>query len=334
MQSHAPRIGLIGAGGIAHAHIPGWQRLGAQVTVYSERGAPEIARRYELNVANTLDELLAACDIVDICTPTPTHLDLIDAAIDAGRHVVCEKPVSLDLARARRTEQRAIARGLSLFPAHVVRWFPEYVQVKDAAEAGRLGEIAVMRFSRIGEYPSWAEWFSDEQQSGGIIVDQMIHDLDVARWIAGEVKEVYATLVTDQAPAVSAQVLLTHAEGAISTVTGVWGAAGTPFRTAFSVAGSDGTLSYDSTDAASFRLSVPAAAHSAGDRPDSAFLESPYDLELREFLAAINSGSLPRVTWSDGIRATEIALAANESLRTGRPVALLPAAFDLEETIA
>lgn len=324
MPTSTPRVGLIGAGGISHAHVPAWLALGATVTAYSQAGASRLAERYSLGVADSIEALLASCDIVDICTPTPSHLDYIESALLAGKHVICEKPVSLDLEGARRVGRLATERSRHLYPAHVVRFFPEYALAKRAVDDGAIGDVAVMRFSRIGEYPTWSEWFSDIELSGGIVVDQMIHDLDIARWIAGDVVEVYATRAEHaaEASAVSAHVVLTHEGGAVGHVNGVWGATGTTFRTSFSIAGSDGLLERDSRDDASLRLDFAGTTGGATDRPDSSFTESPYLTELREFLDAIQGGPAPRVSWDDGIRAVEIAAAANRSIATGLPVVM------------
>lgn len=319
------RVGLIGAGGISRAHVPGWLALGAQVTVFSEEGADALAEEYQLTTVDSLDALLENSDIVDICTPTTSHLTLAEAALRVGKHVICEKPVALDVDSAEEVGRLADELGLGLFPAHVVRYFPEYVAAKQAVDAGSIGDVAIMRFSRVGEYPSWSPWFSDDALSGGIVVDQMIHDLDIARWIGGEVTEVFATVSrAEDARAVSAQVVLSHEGGAVSTVNGVWGAPGLRFRTSFSIAGSQGLLQYDSRDDTSFRLDTGFAKEGAMTRPQSDFVESPYELELHDFLNAVQDGDDPRVTWQDGMRAVEIAIAANRSIQSGQPVALSP----------
>ncbi|MFD6178322.1 MULTISPECIES: Gfo/Idh/MocA family protein [unclassified Isoptericola] len=321
MPHHPPRVGLIGAGGISRVHVDGWLDLGVDVVVHSDEGAVELAEQYGLTVAETLDGLLDGCDVVDICTPTPSHLAYVEAALVAGRHVICEKPVSLDLARAASLGDLASARGLCLFPAQVVRWFPQYAAAKRAVDDGVVGDVAVLRFSRHGGFPTWSSWFGREAESGGIVADQMTHDLDVARWIAGEVVEVYATASGDGVTTAAAQVLLTHESGAISAVNGLWGAPGTTFRTAFSIAGSGGVLEHDTHRDDSFRIETDATGRGPSDRPDSSFTESPYTHELRDFLGAIRGGGAPRVTWADGVRAAELALAANTSIRTGSPVA-------------
>ncbi|MDJ0376212.1 Gfo/Idh/MocA family oxidoreductase [Cryobacterium sp. PH31-L1] len=313
-------IGLIGAGGITHVHIPAWLALGANVTVFSLEGAAESAAQYGIAVADSLDDLLGACDVVDICTPTPTHYRLVERALRAGKHVICEKPITLNTTDADALAELAAFVGKQLHPAHVVRYFAEYSLAQSAVAAGQIGEPAILRFSRIGEFPSWAGWFADEAQSGGIVLDQMIHDLDIARWIAGEVTEVYA--VKNSADGCeTAQVVLTHERGALSYVTGVWGAPGTTFATSFSIAGSSGVLKHDSRTDASLRFDLGSPASGGHSmRPDTSFGESPYLTELREFAAATLGGAAPRVNLDDATRAVELAAAANESIASGRSV--------------
>lgn len=321
MANSPLRVGVVGAGGITHAHVPGWQSMGAEVSVWSPFGAEHLATQYGVAIAQTFDELVAAVDVIDICTPTASHLEYANAALRAGVPVISEKPVSLDPEAARETGRLAVERGLGLYPAQVVRYFPEYVAAKRAIDAGEIGRPAVMRFQRIGECPAWAPWYGDLKQSGGIIVDQMIHDIDAARWFAGDVVEVYATRAADiDAHIVTAQVVLTHESGTISYLNGVWGAKGLTFRTVFSVAGEHGLLTFDSRTAGSLHLDTGVAQLGPADRPDSSFNESPYTLELIDFLGAIRGEHAARVTWDDGIRAVEIALAANESVVTGQPV--------------
>ncbi|KFF58410.1 hypothetical protein JF66_18775 [Cryobacterium sp. MLB-32] len=315
-------IGLIGAGGITHVHIPAWLALGAQVTVFSLDGAADVASQYGVRVADTLDDLLATCDIVDICTPTPTHRDLSERALRAGKHVICEKPIALTAADAEALAELAHSVGKQLHPAHVVRYFPEYALAQTAVAAGQIGDPAILRFSRIGEFPTWAEWFADEAQSGGIVLDQMIHDLDIARWVAGDVSEVYAVKSAADG-CETAQVVLTHESGALSYVTGVWGAPGTTFATSFSMAGSRGVLTHDSRTDASVRFDVGAPAGGNSARPDTSVGESPYLTELREFAVAIGGGAPPRVSLADATRAVELAIAANESIASGRSVSVL-----------
>jgi myo-inositol 2-dehydrogenase/D-chiro-inositol 1-dehydrogenase len=320
------RAGLIGVGGISRVHAAGWRALGAEVTVFSHDGAAALAAEYGFRVAADVDALIAASDIVDICTPTSSHAPLALAAIAAGRHVVCEKPLAGSVEDAREVADAAREAGVRLFPAHVVRYFPEYAEVARQVAAGRIGEPAVLRFVRGGEAPRTGTWFHDVAAGGGIVRDQLIRDLDQALWLAGDVVRVYAVQSApagdaDAPDAVTAHVVLTHAGGALSHVQGTWGARGLAFRTSADVAGSAGTLAIDSTESPS-RIDIPAARESDGYLPPPTHAESPYTAQLRDYVAAIAEEREARVTPDDGIRAVAVAEAAMESLRTGLPVAL------------
>jgi predicted dehydrogenase len=322
------RVGMVGAGGIANVHLPAWLHLGAEVGVYSLHSAPELVARHSAgHVVGSLDELLAAVDVVDVCTPTYTHPEIVFAAAAAGRNVLCEKPLALDPATAEAMVESCAAAGVQLYPGHVVRYFPEYVALQAAVAGGAIGIPAVLRFDRCGARPRRA-WFADPALSGGIIMDQMIHDLDFARWLGGEVESVHARL-HDSAPetatgVVSAHVVARHRGGAISTVTGTWARPGTRFRYGFHAAGTDGMLSYDSAAEASLRTDTGAPPGDGGERllPDVALVESPFIAEIREFATAFTGGPAPRVSAADGVAAVRIAAAANASLASGHPEAI------------
>jgi predicted dehydrogenase len=319
------RVGMVGAGGIANAHLPAWLRLGARVGVHSLHGAPAlVARHGGGQVVDTLDQLLDAVDVVDVCTPTYTHPEIVFAAAAAGKHVLCEKPLALDPATAEAMAKACSATGVQLYPGHVVRYFAEYAALQRAVAAGAIGTPAVLRFHRCGARPG-AGWFADPELSGGIIMDQMIHDLDFARWLGGEIDSVHAQLADSEpgttAGVVSAHVVARHHGGAISSVTGTWARPGTRFRYGFHVAGTDGMLSYDSATDPSLHTDT-GGAPVAGLLPDVSLVESPFLTEIREVAAAFADGPCPRVSAADGVAAVRLASAANASLATGRPVAV------------
>ncbi|MFI7319530.1 Gfo/Idh/MocA family protein [Streptomyces venezuelae] len=342
-------IGMLGAGGIARAHLPGWLALGARVSVYTvdgsaEKLASEYAERgHDVRAVDHLDTLLDEASAVDVCTPTPTHKDLALAAVAAGRHVVCEKPLALTARDAEEIGAAADAAGVRLHPAHVVRYFPAYAALHKAVARGDLGELAVLRFTRGGARPQWAPWFGDPAQSGGVIMDLMVHDIDIARWLAGDVVRVHARTrgvehATGAPPeVVTASAVLTHASGAVSHINGLWGLPDQQFRTTFRVAGADGLLHHDSTAVPGFRITAQGVRAANEGIPTSPMTESPFLTELREFATAWQEGGPePRVSTRDGIEAVRIAEAAVESSRTGRVVELTessaaPAITDTEE---
>ncbi|MHA7178025.1 Gfo/Idh/MocA family protein [Arthrobacter sp. Sr24] len=312
------RIGIIGAGGIAGVHIAGWQQLGAQVSVYSRSGAAHLVRKFGVYQADSLDELLGECDLVSILTPTTTHHAYAMAAIAAGKDVICEKPLAETVTRAAEIVNAAKAAGVQVFPAHVVRFFPEYVQAKQQLEQGLLGAAKVLRLSRASAAPAAGSWFFNEELAGGIIRDQMIHDLDQARWLAGEVIHVEALqdppTVNGVVPRpVAAKVFLTHESGAVSFLQGEWGPDSMPFHTSITVEGADGTFSF----------ALPAAGDDAaegGQLPAQSPADSPYTLQIAEFAAALSDAVPSRVSPLDGVMAVALAEAAYASIASGGPV--------------
>ena len=321
----ALRVGIVGTGGISRAHLPGWQRLGAELHCTSLEGAEDFAAESGARVHADLESLLAAVDIVDVCTPTPAHPEIVRAALDAGKDVVCEKPIALEHEVARDLVAHAERVGRRLFPAHVVRFFPQYAAAKRALDAGRIGTPAVLRFERTGSLPD-RPWYADEALSGGIVMDQMIHDIDQALWLAGPAERVFAqqSVAASDSAVRTAHVVLTHASGALSHCRGFWGPAGTAFRYTFDLAGDGGRLQYDSAgDPGIMFDQVAQARQDTGDGflPDVSTMEDPYAAELVEFVRTRADGSTPRVTAADGAVAVQVAAAALESLRTGRSIA-------------
>ncbi|MFJ2368294.1 Gfo/Idh/MocA family protein [Microbacterium sp. NPDC087665] len=320
------KVGLIGAGGISRVHADAWRALGATGYVTSLAGAEEIADDYGFELVADVDTLIGLVDIVDIVTPSSTHADFALRAIAAGRDVICEKPLAATSDAAAQVAEAAAAAGVRLFPAHVVRYMGEYQNIKTGIDAGRIGTLAVQRFSRAGAAPQ-TPWFFSESTGGGLIRDLMIHDIDQAIWFAGAVTSVFAVqnppTVDDRVPApVTSHIVLTHANGVISHIHGSWVAPGMPFRTSVEVAGSEGRLRYDSAE--DHTLRTDAVADSAGTDylPPMSPQESPYYAEIADFVAALRDGRDARVTPADGIRAVAVAEAAYASIAAGAPVAL------------
>jgi len=323
------RVGLVGAGVISHNHLPHLLRLGAQVRVYSEAGAAELVAAHgdtvpASTVAASLDELLDWAEVVDLASPTHTHYALARQALAAGRDVICEKPLARTDEQAAELVELARQTGRHLYPCHVVRYFPAYVRLRNAARDGLLGDLAVLRFYRSGAFPARSAWFADLDQSGGVVLDMMIHDLDIARWMAGEVTQVRAawTRHDGDQPAEAAHVLLTHASGAITQVSGLWGASHLRFTTGYFAAGTGGTLEYDRAADRGFVAELARGPARGEAVPETDPAEDPYYLELADFVGAIRHGTPTRVTAADGAVAVRIANAAMRSAQSGQPVTL------------
>jgi myo-inositol 2-dehydrogenase/D-chiro-inositol 1-dehydrogenase len=312
------KAGVIGTGEMGRTHTLAWRALGVDVLVYSrsaERGQAFAAEHGATAVAD-LDTLLAEASVVDICTPTDTHAELALRAAAAGRHVICEKPLARTPAEARQMIEACRSAGVRLFAAQVLRYFPAYVAARDVLTSGRIGKLKELTFFRINASPGADTWFADVERSGGVLVDLGIHDLDFARWLAGDVTSVAATYDEGPHDGLPARhtATLTHASGVQSTVTAVWDVAGTPLRSTFEIVGTEGVLRFDSSP-------TPVLTDGSGAVLfEDDMSVDPYAEQLREFLAAIEGTVEPRVTAEDGLTALLIALAGVESARRGESV--------------
>lgn len=313
-EARVLRIGIVGAGGIAPPHIEGWQALGAEVGILNRTGADQLAALHGIRLVDDLDELIAQSDIIDIVSPTATHLDIARRAFAAGRHVVCEKPLAVTTADAVALAEAATDAGVRLFPAHVVRYFEGYDELKK--QISTIGTLLELTLRRTVPAPD-AAWFYAEDAGGGLIRDLMIHDLDQALWLAGPVVEVSATQEPSSVaghvqPPVSAHVTLTHANGAISHVQADWLGAEVAFRSRAEIVGSGGRLEFDTAGS---------GAQREGYLPPASGID-PYQAQLADFVDTLRTGRDARVTPADGIAAVRLVDAAYESLRTGHPVLL------------
>lgn len=313
-------VGVLGAGAMAATHLAALARLGVQAAAYSPSGrAAVLAPRFGARGYDDLSALISAVDVVDICSPTDTHLDLARAAFAEGKAVICEKPLARTHDDALALAGAARAAGAPLYVAHVVRYFAAYAAAREVIGRGELGAVTELYLRRTGASPAGL-WFHDERRSGGVLMDQLIHDFDFARWVLGDVVEVSATLRGERVsagtpPITHARVTLKHASGAVSQLAGGWLDQGAAFTTELQAVGTAGTLRHGNAVGV---LSVEDAA-SSGTVPLPAE-DLPYDAQLAEFLAHLAGGPEPRIGVDDALAALDLTLAAIESARTGRPV--------------
>ncbi|MDX2066467.1 MAG: Gfo/Idh/MocA family oxidoreductase [Fimbriimonadaceae bacterium] len=317
------RVGLLGAGGMGRVHAAQYVQMPDVDLHFFDRRperAAEFAARFGAVQAESAEALIDAVEVVDVCLPTDKHRDFGMMAIDAGRHVVMEKPIARDLAAAEALVSGARAKDVKFMPAQVVRFFPEYRLAHDAVQSGQIGRPAAVRMRRGGPAPKGSSnWFMDHARSGGVLLDLAIHDFDWIAWTFGPVHGVESRSVAVEVGSGPDYALttLTTESGVVAHVESTW-MDPSGFRTHFEVAGSEGLLQYDMRETATVR--VHQAVTEAGDMlkvQNSPRLphEDPYFLELRGFLDAVRDGTEPPVTGEEGIAALKIALAAIESAK-------------------
>lgn len=328
------KVGIVGVGFMGTTHAEGWAATAADIVGFAAETVEEakpICTQYGCQVFPDLAAMLPQVDVVDICTPTHLHYEMVLQAAEAGKDIICEKPLALDVSQARQMVTVCRQKGVRLLVGHVVRFFPEYFQAKSAVDAGQIGKPGVIRLQRGSYRPKKpvGNWFLDEAKSGGLLMDLMIHDFDYARWIAGEVTRVFARKITTTHPQAAVDyglAILTHASGTISHIAGAWAYPPPTFRTGLEIAGDQGLLHFASADTAPIHSLIMKPAGDAPDvaLPSSPLAESPYVTQIKEFYAALRDGSPARVSAEDGLAAVQIARAAIESARTGKAVDLEP----------
>jgi predicted dehydrogenase len=217
---------------------------------------------------------------------------------------------------------------IPLFVAQVVRFFPEFALAKQAVDQGSVGKPAAIRTRRGGPMPrAWNDWYGDFDKSGGCILDLIIHDFDWLRWTFGEVERVYAVgLAASKLPGFDyALVTLRFRSGAIGHVEGTWNDPG-GFKVTVEIAGDDGLLEFNFNQPTGipFRSAIAGSdVKSAGVAvPESPTGMNPYQAELAHFLDCLERGIPPSISPRDGMEAVRIALAALESIETGKAVTL------------
>lgn len=325
------RVALIGAGAIGCVHARHWNRLpGAEIV--GALDPREEAARAAGPAFSDWNTLLSAAkpDIVDVCTPTPLHREYVEKAAAAGKAIFVEKPMARTLADCDAMIAAVERAGVPAMSGHVLRFFPEYAAAKKLVDAGAVGTPATVRTARMGGFPAWSvpNWYADPAQSGGTVLDLILHDFDWLRWTFGPVSRVYAKGLYGRTELAGhldyALVTLRFASGAVGHVTGSWAHPG-GFRTTLEIAGDGGLIEHDSLRSAPLTASLRASGSGGSAAvPESPMApeEDPYYLELAAFVSALEHGEPPPVTLYDAREATRIALAALESIETGKAVQL------------
>jgi predicted dehydrogenase len=328
------RVAVLGAGFMGGVHSKAYTTLpDAEIAaIYSpspDRGQPlaeELGVRWTDDLGTILND--PTIEAVDVCLPTPQHRPVTEAAIESGKHVLLEKPIAMTLEDAEALVNLANDSDRIVMMAHVLRFWPEYVEIARQAHAGDLGRLRSAFASRRQPFPAWSKLFSRSDLTGGAVVDMMIHDFDALNWIFGQ--PVAVTARGEQNPRSGGgydqvQVLIDYANGASALVDGgMTMPESYPFSSRLEVLGEDAAIEY------TFRAGGRSVEMGGGinelvlfpNEGDSAVLEltqsDPYANECAAFLDAIRTGTSPdRATPHDGLVALATALAARQSLEQG-----------------
>lgn len=158
-------------------------------------------------------------EAVSICTPTQTHFDMAWLALEAGKHVLIEKPAVANAKEARTLAEAAVGAERVVMPAMCMRFWPGWPWLKEAIDSKRYGRLKSLVFQRLGTRPAWSKVYGDDRKTGGAIGDLHIHDADIVLWLLGAPSAV-ASVGT--ASHVSTQYHYDSKPGLVVTAEGSW----------------------------------------------------------------------------------------------------------------
>jgi predicted dehydrogenase len=327
-------VGIIGFGFMGKAHAAAYEAAATSgfdcrvVAVADPRGkesTTDAAAVRDTTVYTSAERLLAdeRVRLVSICTYTDTHAPLAAAALKAGKHVLVEKPVSLESETVRALRDEAAAhQGLVCIPAMCMRFWPGWDWLAATIKDGSLGAVRSATFTRLSAGPAWGgAFYNDHARSGGALVDLHIHDADFVLHAFGEPGAVSSAGGTTHVTT------LYHFENGPSHVAaeGAWDLApAAGFRMRFLVNFERGTAEFDLSRTPSLVLHT-----AAGTQPVPLESGTGYDGEVRHVLNVIAEKEKPRATLDDALAVTRILEAERTSLEQGgRLITLARAAGD------
>jgi len=329
------RIGIIGAGRIGRLHAENLARHIPDAAVISIADVfQEAAERCagELGIPKAFKEPSRIFEDPDveavlICSSTDTHASLIEQAAEAGKHIFCEKPIALDIPRIDRALEAVKREGVLLQIGFNRRFDPNFQRAYDLVAAGKIGRPHVLRITSRDPEPPPPEYV---KVSGGIFLDMMIHDFDMARYLMqDEVEEVYAAgavlvdpRIGDLGDVDTAAVTLHFRSGAIGVIDNsrraVYG-----YDQRAEVFGEKGAIVVSNPKPDTAVISDEQGDHTS---PLLHFFVERYTdsyvAEIKAFIKCIRSGKEPPVTGLDGKVAVVMGYAAKLSYEEHRPVRL------------
>lgn len=328
------QVGLLGMGMMGKCHHDTYAKIkGARVAaicdVDAEKRLGHIGHGMgEVDISGyrfyTRAEQLFAdpeLDVIDITLPTFLHAKSTIAALEAGKHVICEKPMARNSAEAKAMVAAAKKTGKKLFLAHCIRFWPSYVKAREIVLSGRYGNVRTARFCRLSPLPawSWQNWLHKSGSSGLCALDLHVHDADFVMYLFGKPKYVVSR-GGGLKPGNLDHIITTYEYGGgrFISAEGAWEyAPGYPFGMTFSIAMEKATL--DMTRDLKLMLYPMKGAPKEVKVPAG----DGYLYELKHFLDCIKAGKdSPIIPPESALNSIKLVEAEIKSAKSGKPVAV------------
>jgi len=335
------KVGMIGTGAISHKHAEAYRNIGFELVVCTDVFEPagrKFAEQYGGEFVKTYEEVCRhpKVDYVDVCTFPDFRLQPVQACAESKKHVQVQKPIATNTDVARAMIDTAKKAGIALGVVSQHRFDDASRFLSKAIADGRLGKLlqcdCYVKWHRSAAYYSRPIKGSWATEGGGALINQAIHQLDILRWLAGPVKEVFgywqlgALHKIESEDVISAVVQYANgATGVIQASTAFW--PGYTERTELhgtkgtAIISGDKLTTWDVENDSGEPAPVAKETASGASDPMAISLE-PFERQFLEFGEAIRSGRKPLVAGEEGLQALEIVEAIYRSCRTGQKVGL------------
>jgi UDP-N-acetyl-2-amino-2-deoxyglucuronate dehydrogenase len=335
------RVGIIGLGAIANLHARAYKNIGYTIRVCTTNNKDAgrlFAAEHGALFVDTYEEVCShpEVDFVDVCTFPDFRLQPLEICAAHGKHIQVQKPMSISLATAREMIDKARAAGIQLGVVSQHRFDTASQFLARALREGRLGTLlqcdAYVKWYRSDEYYSRPVKGSWTTEGGGALINQAIHQVDILRWLAGPVREVFAEWNIGAAHKIESEDMVTAvlryasgAAGVIQASTAFW--PGYPER--IELHGTKGTAvitgdKLTAWDVRDDRGEPPQLAQTlaSGASDPMAISVETFERQFRDFGDAIRTGRKPLIGGEEGYQALEVVDAIYRSCRTGDKVSI------------
>jgi len=199
------KIGLLGAGMIGATHINGFLSIDSKIARFTAvcdidaNKRNELSFKHNLRAFADLDEMLSDkdIDIIDLCLPSYMHEEFAIKIAHAKKHILIEKPIAFTLEAAQNIFTSARENNVRIMVAQVIRFWPEYVKIKEICDSGELGDIVTVYAARLGQMVTWVDWYKDPAKSGETLMNLTQHDIDFLHYLLGMPISVYSAGTRD-----------------------------------------------------------------------------------------------------------------------------------------
>jgi len=326
------KIAIVGAGGIAGQHVTAISRFDNAKIIgiidVNKDSAQKRAAQCGAKVYDALADCLELVDMVYVLTPPSTHRQIAVEAMQAGKHVVVEKPISSTVEDAEIMVEESKRNNVHLIVAFNMRFRTGFMRLKAFVESGKIGTPVTYWCQRQG-YRSDPQnkWSTDPMLMTGMTIQSLSHDVDSMRWIAGEALSVSA-IVQESRPNLpgfddNTNAIFNLQNGACANFQSSW-SSHTTFNTR-GMLGSEGTAYVGGNDLWNldfFRWKTKDMAYEQTEYIHDLHDIRSFERESRYFIDCIEKGIAPSITGEDGLKALKISYAMLESSRNNTVVHL------------